>query len=239
LFGVDDPADYAAWLMRQQLRARGVVVTGTVGSRHRPLSPADDPAVRMGAPPPRPPQPDMLATLPPPDLAKDMMVINKISQNLYSDLMLRRVGRQGGSGSIADGRAALKAVMAQAQLPADSFTFADGSGMSSYNRITPRAATTLLGWIARQPWGAAWRETLPIAGIDGTLRRRFKGTSLEGKLFAKTGSLNATRALSGYLVTRSGRTLVFSAIANDMPDNTDSQATAVVDRVLVTIADAL
>jgi D-alanyl-D-alanine carboxypeptidase/D-alanyl-D-alanine-endopeptidase (penicillin-binding protein 4) len=239
VFGIDDPADYAAWSLRELLRGRRVVVTGTIGTRHRPLSPADDPAVRMGAPPPRPPQPEMLATLPPPDLAKDMMVINKISQNLYSDLMLRRVGRQAGSGSIADGRAALKAVMAQAQLPADSFTFADGSGMSSYNRITPRAATTLLGWIARQPWGAAWRDTLPIAGTDGSLRRRFKGTSLEGRLFAKTGSLNATRALSGYLVTRSGRTLVFSALANDMPDDTDSQATAVVDRVLVTIAEAL
>jgi D-alanyl-D-alanine carboxypeptidase/D-alanyl-D-alanine-endopeptidase (penicillin-binding protein 4) len=181
----------------------------------------------------------MLATLPSPDLAADMTIINKTSQNLHADLMLRRIGRHSGSGSIADGQAALRQVMVMAKLPADSFTFADGSGMSSYNRITPRAATTLLGWIARQPWGAAWRETLPIAGTDGSLRRRFKGTALEGRLFAKTGSLNATRALSGYLVTKSGQTLAFSALANDMPDDTDSEATAAVDRVLVTIAEAL
>jgi D-alanyl-D-alanine carboxypeptidase/D-alanyl-D-alanine-endopeptidase (penicillin-binding protein 4) len=129
--------------------------------------------------------------------------------------------------------------MAQAGLAKGSYSFADGSGMSSYNRITPRAAVTLLTWIARQPWGMAWRETLPVAGRDGTLRNRFKGTPLEGRLFAKTGSLNASRALSGYLVTKSGRTLAFSALANDMPDGTDAQASAAVDRMLVAIAEAL
>lgn len=238
-FSIDDPAHYAAWRLRDLLRERGVKVTGDVSARHRPLAPSDDPLIRDGAPAPRPTAPEMLATLPPPDLAADMTIINKTSQNLHADLMLRRVGRHNGSGSIADGKAALRQVMLAAKLPADSFTFADGSGMSSYNRITPRAATTLLGWIARQPWSAAWRDTLPIAGTDGSLRRRFKGTALEGKLFAKTGSLNATRALSGYLVTKSGRTLAFSALANDMPDDRDADATAVVDRMLVTIAEAL
>ena len=137
------------------------------------------------------------------------------------------------------GEAVMRQVMTQAGLPETGYFFADGSGMSSYNRITPRAAVGLLTWIARQPWGMAWRGTLPIAGHDGTLQKRFKGTLLEGKLFAKTGSLNASRALSGYLVTRSGRTLVFSVLANDMPDGTDDQATAAVDRTLVAIAEAL
>jgi D-alanyl-D-alanine carboxypeptidase/D-alanyl-D-alanine-endopeptidase (penicillin-binding protein 4) len=238
-FGVDDPADHAAWRLRELLRARGIVVSGEIATRHRQLIPADDPAIRGGAPPPRPPLPEMLATLPAPDLIAEMKIINKKSQNVYSDLMLRRLARLAGSGSIADGQAALRAVMAQAGLPADSFTFADGSGMSSYNRITPRAATRLLIWATQQPWGEAWRNTLPIAGVDGTLRNRFKDSGLQGKLFAKTGSLNAARALSGYLVTRSGRTLAFSAIANDMPDGADARATAVVDKALVAIAEAL
>ena len=238
-FSVDDPADYAAWRLRDLLRARGVRVDGTVTVRHRPLSPADDPAIRKGAPAAQPPAPEMLAQLPALPLAEDMRIINKQSQNLHADLMLRRVSRAGASGSIADGQAALHRLMEQAGLAPASYSFADGSGMSSYNRITPRAAVTLLGWIARQPWGAAWRETLPIAGQDGTLRNRFKGTLLEGRLFAKTGSLNAARALSGYLVTKSGRTLVFSALANDMPDGTDGQASAAVDRALVAIAEAL
>ncbi|PZN97201.1 MAG: D-alanyl-D-alanine carboxypeptidase/D-alanyl-D-alanine-endopeptidase [Alphaproteobacteria bacterium] len=238
-FSIDDPAHYAAWRLRDLLRARGVTVTGAIATRHRPLAPSDDPAVRGTAPAPRPPLPDMLASLPAPPLAADMRIINKQSQNLHAELLLRRVARQAGSGPVADGRAALQRLMATAGIPATGFTLADGSGMSSYNRVTPRATAALLVWIARQPWGDAWRETLPIAGQDGTLRSRFKGTPLEGKLLAKTGSLNAARAVSGYLVAKSGRTLIFSALANDMPEGADGQATAVVDKALVAIADAL
>lgn len=237
-FGVDDPAHHAAWRLSELLRARGVRVDGDIQTRHRPLAPADDPTIRKGAPAARPPAPDMVAQLPALPLADDMRIINKQSQNLHAELMLRRVSRATGSGSISDGQAALHRLMAQAGLTEGSYSFADGSGMSSYNRITPRAAVTLLAWIARQPWGMAWRETLPIAGQDGTLRNRFKGTTLEGRLFAKTGSLNASRALSGYLLTKSGRTLVFSALANDMPDGTDAQASDAVDRILVEIAGA-
>ena len=238
-FGIDDPAHYAAWRFRDLLRARGVRVDGDVVARHQPLAPTYDAADRKGPPVIAQVEQMMLAELPVLPLAEDMVRINKESQNLHSELMLRRVARQSGNGSIADGQAVMRQVMTQVGLPETSYSFSDGSGMSTYNRITPRAAVRLLSWIARQPWGAAWRDTLPIAGHDGTLQRRFKGTSLEGKLFAKTGSLNASRALSGYLVTRSGRTLVFSVLANDMPDGTDDQATAAVDRALVVIAEAL
>jgi len=237
-YGIDDPAHYAAWRLRDLLRERGVAVSGTVQVRHRPLTDADDPADRKGAPAVQVPAPEMLAELPALPLAEDVVIINKVSQNLHADLMLRRVSREGGSGSIADGQAALKAVMTQAGLPAASYEFADGSGMSSYNRITPRGAVTLLSWAAKQSWGAAWQESLPVGGVDGTLRSRFKDTLLDGKLFAKTGSLNASRALSGYLVTKSGRTLIFSAIANDVPDSRDDEATAAVDKALLAIADA-
>ena len=238
-YGIDDPAHYAAWRMRELLRARGVTVDGEPMVRHRPLTAADDPENRKGAPATLPADPAMLAELPAPSLAENMVRINKESQNLHTELMLRRVSRQSGSGSIADGQAVMRRVMTEAGLSETGYHFADGSGMSSYNRITPRAAVGLLAWIAHQPWSMAWRETLPVAGRDGTLQSRFKGTILEGKLFAKTGSLNASRALSGYFVTRSGKTLVFSALANDMPDGTDSQASAAVDRALVAIAEAL
>ena len=238
-YGIDDPAHYAAWRLGELLRARGVRVDGAIEARHRPLTAADDPENRKGAVATLPTEPAMLAELPAPSLAENMVRINKESQNLHTELMLRRVARQAGSGSIADGQAVMHKVMTQAGLPEAGYHFADGSGMSSYNRISPRAAVGLLSWIARQPWAAAWRATLPIAGRDGTLQSRFKGTILEGKVFAKTGSLNASRALSGYLTTRSGRTLIFSALANDMPEDTDSQATAAVDRALVAIAEAL
>ena len=97
-----------------------------------------------------------------------------------------------------------------------------------------RAVAALLRWAQTQPWGAAWRATFPVAGVDGTLARRFRGTPLEGRLFAKTGTLNATNALSGYLTARSGRTLVFSFYANDVPG--DVSATEWMDRTLNLIA---
>jgi D-alanyl-D-alanine carboxypeptidase/D-alanyl-D-alanine-endopeptidase (penicillin-binding protein 4) len=234
--GIDDPAHYAAWRLKALLEARGVRVAGEVAVRHRPLRPADDPAVRNGAPPARPPRPEPLARLTPERLAADIEHINKVSQNLHAELLLRRVGLQQGTGSIADGLAAVRAMLASAGVPRSAFDFSDGSGMSSYNRVAPRGMVIFLRWAAKQPWGAAWRSSLPVGGVDGTLAKRFGGTSLERRIFAKTGSLNASSALSGYLVARSGRTLLFSAYANDIPEG--ASATDSMDAALVMIAEA-
>jgi D-alanyl-D-alanine carboxypeptidase/D-alanyl-D-alanine-endopeptidase (penicillin-binding protein 4) len=234
--GIDDPAHYAAWRFKDMLEARGVRVTGTVGVRHRTLTGADDPKVRNGAPAARPPEPEVLARLTPPPLFEDLTLTNKVSQNVHSELLLRRVGRKDGSGSIADGVAAVRSMLERAGVPRTSYDFSDGSGMSTYNRVAPRGAVAFLRWVTAQPWGAAWRATLPVAGVDGTLARRFGGTSLERRLFAKTGSLNATSALSGYMLAKSGQTLLFSIFANDVPDG--SSATKVMDTVLELIADA-
>jgi D-alanyl-D-alanine carboxypeptidase/D-alanyl-D-alanine-endopeptidase (penicillin-binding protein 4) len=233
--GIDDPAHYAAWRLRALLEARGVRVTGAVGTRHRTLRPADDPAIRAGAPAARAPRQEPLVRLVPPPLAEDLMVINKVSQNLHAELMLRRLGRLAGTGSIADGLAVVRAMLDRAGVDRADYDFSDGSGMSTYNRVAPRGVAIFLRWVDAQPWAAAWRATLPIAGVDGTLARRFRGTVLESRLFAKTGTLNATNALSGYMIARSGRTLLFSAYANDVP--TGANATAAIDGALVLIAE--
>jgi len=234
--GIDDPADYAAWTFRNLLRARGVTVTGRVMVRHRPTGLADDPARRGGAPAAHPPEPPVLARLVPPPLAEDVRITNKTSQNLHAELLLRRIGRVQGSGSSADGQAVVRRVTVEAGVPRAGFDLSDGSGMSTYNRISPRVAVTLLRWITRQPWGAAWRDTLPVGGVDGTLARRFAGTPLDHRLFAKTGSLNATSALSGWLIAKSGRTLTFALFANDIPDG--ASATAAMDAALEAVAAA-
>ena len=226
---IDDPAHFAAWRLRALLEARGVHVDGNVRSRHRPVGP-DTP----GAPTPGLDRRVLLHLTPPP-LAEDLRTINKNSQNLHAELMLRRLGRQAGTGAVADGLAIVRDMLARAGLRRTDYDFSDGSGMSTYNRVTPRGVVTLLRWAATQPWGAAWRATFPIAGVDGTLARRFRGTPLEGRLFAKTGSLNATSALSGYLVTRSGRTLTFSFYANDVPEG--ASATPTMDAALLLIAE--
>lgn len=236
--GIDEPAHFAAWRFRQLLQARGVTVSGEARARHRPPQPVYDPSDAR-----HPPavldwhEPSMLAELPGLPLADDIRITNKLSQNLHAELFLRRLSRAHGDGSIADGQTRIDAMMAQAGIPATSYEFADGSGMSTYNRITPRAAVTMLRWIASQPWGMAWRDTLPIGGTDGSLKSRFKGSILEGKIFAKTGSLNGARALSGYMIAKSGRMLVFSALANDFPAGQDGEASAAVDRVLIALAE--
>lgn len=234
--GIDDPAHYAAWRLAALLRERGVKVSGEIGSRYRTPDASDDPRQRGSALPPRATIPAPLATLTPPPLSEDLHVINKTSQNLHTELLLRRVGLVKGTGSVADGLVQVEALFAAAGVPRTSWDFSDGSGMSTYNRIAPRGMVKLLHWIAGQPWGAAWRETLPVGGVGGTLARRFKGTVLEGRIFAKTGTINATNALAGYMTTKSGKTLTFAAYANDVPSGT--AATPAMDAALVAIAEA-
>ncbi|HEX8624264.1 MAG TPA: D-alanyl-D-alanine carboxypeptidase/D-alanyl-D-alanine-endopeptidase [Allosphingosinicella sp.] len=216
--GIDDPAHYAAWRLRSLLEARGVRVTGEAAVRHRP------------------PRTEALASLTPPPLAADILLTNKVSQNLHAELLLRRVGLQAGTGSVADGLAAVRSMLERAGVPRAAYDFSDGSGMSTYNRVAPRGMIVFLRWASGQPWGGVWRTSLPVAGVDGTLARRFKGTALEGRLFAKTGTLNASSALSGYMTAKSGRTLLFSAYANDIPEGV--RATDAMDAALVMIADA-
>ncbi len=233
--GIDDPAHHAAWRFRAMLEERGVRVNGSAMPRHRPPAASDDPAKRgdrPAAPPPARPEP--LARLTPPPLGEDIVLVNKVSQNLHSELLMRRLGRATGTGSIEDGVARVAEMMAQAGVPRSAWDLSDGSGMSTYNRLSPRAVVALLRWASTQNWGSAWRESFPIAGTDGTLARRFRDTPLQGKLFAKTGTLNATNALSGYMIARSGRTLIFSFFANDVPG--DASATSVMDEVLNRIA---
>lgn len=224
---IDDPALYAAWRLRTMLEARGVRVTGSARARHRLPNEASAPG-GLGS--------NVLARLVPPPLAEDIARINKSSQNVHSELLLRRVGLAHGSGSIEDGVTAVAAMMERAGVPRTNWDISDGSGMSTYNRLAPRAVVRLLRWVATQPWGAQWRASLPIAGVDGTLASRFRGTGLERRLFAKTGGLNATSALSGYMIARSGRTLTFSFFANDVPGG--GGTTATMDAALQLVADA-
>lgn len=231
--GIDDPAHYAAWRLKALLVARGVRVEG-IAARHRPPMPEDDPAIRGAAPPFRPPEAPILARAVPRPLAEDLLLTSKVSQNLHAELLLRRIGRRQGTGSIADGLAAVRAMLAAAGVARSQYDFSDGSGMSTYNRVAPRGAVALLRWIGAQPWGAAWRATLPVAAADGTLAARFKGTPLERRLFAKTGSLNAASGLAGYMVSSSGRTLLFAAYANDMPEGV--AATKAIDAALAMVA---
>lgn len=239
LIGIDDPAHYAAWTLKGMLAARGVWITGQIRVKHRAVGLSDDPA-RQGMPPPLPLAPEaappVLARLVPPPLAQDVLATNKQSLNLHADVLLRRLGNVEGTGSQGWGLRALQAALEHAGLPRTGYDFADGAGMSTYNRVSPRAVVMLLRWGAAQPWGAAWLDSLPVGGVDGTLQRRFAGTPLQGNIRAKTGSLNAANALSGIIRTASGRQFTFSLLANDAVGG--ASALPAMDAALLLIAAA-
>lgn len=238
-FDVDDPADFAAMRLARLLRARGVKVLGKAQARHGAMAEADlltaaSPTTPTPAatPPPRP----ALASLTPPPLAQDLALTSKISQNLHAHLLLKKLAlAKGLPATTPHGLAVMNAVIAKAGLPRWTYQFYDGSGLSPDNRITPRAMVQYLHWVDKQPWAQAWRQTLPVAGVDGTLARRMKGTALEGRLMAKTGTLLATNALAGYLPAASGKLLRFAIYASDRPATAPS-ALPTMDAALALIA---
>src|ERR1700734_3275702 len=107
-------------------------------------------------------------------IAEDITVTNKTSQNLHAELLLRLLGKlYGTDGSFAQGARVVRQFMLNAGIDDADFFLYDGSGLSPADKITPRAVTRLLSYVSRQSWGQAWRQTLPIAGVDGTLDNRF------------------------------------------------------------------
>lgn len=91
----------------------------------------------------------------------------------------------------------------------------DGSGLSRHDVITPETVVRVLDAMRQSPAFALFREALPIAGVDGTLAGRMKGTPAERNVHAKTGTLDMVRSLSGYVTTADGRLLLFSILCNN------------------------
>jgi len=233
---LEDPALAAAERLKRILENTGVKISGKVMVRHRPTQVEDDPALRSLAPERTPlPAGVEIARLIPPPLIDDLSLTTKTSQNLHAELLLRRLGLIEGSGSAADGLARIGTMLKEAGQSPPSFTFADGSGMSVYNRVTPRMMVGFLRWAAVQPWADAWRKTLPVGGVDGNLANRFREGPLKNRIWAKTGTLNGVNALAGYMIADSGRMLAFAMYANDRPPEAEN-ATIAMDRTLEMIA---
>ncbi len=244
---IEDPAEFTAAAFKQALAGRGITVSGSPVSRHKvsidTVEFADERAqpVHLG----RSPQDHIvaplegrraLATHVSVQLAQDITVTNKESQNLHAELLLRLLGKTFGSdGSFAQGSRVVRQFLLDAGVNDADFFLYDGSGMSPDDRIAPRAYAQLLSYAARTDWGTAWKDTFPIAGVDGTLVNRFKNSPLKGHLWAKTGTLNETNALSGYLTAASGKTLTFSILVNGHRPGSDAEIQAI-DRIAEAIA---
>jgi serine-type D-Ala-D-Ala carboxypeptidase/endopeptidase (penicillin-binding protein 4) len=246
---IEDPAEYAAVALRQMLLAHGIEVKGTAKAQHRMSTDTRDFRAEVDQPLALHPltlstiQPPtsglrVLATYVSPPFEQDIVVTNKVSQNLHAELFLRVLGRlEAGDGSVAQGARVVRQFLIDAGVDPGDFVFYDGSGLSPLDLITPRALTHLLTYATGQPWGAAWRGSLPVGGVDGTLSGRFADPALRGKVFAKTGTLAEVSALSGYLIAASGRTVVFSILC-DSHNPSGEAARQAIDKIVAAIAAA-
>ena len=246
---VDDPAQFAAQAFVKALLGRGITVSGSATTAHE-LSqgkgdfvaereqPADLSRLNLKTVEPALNGRSVLARRVSVPIAEDIAMINKTSQNLHAELLLRLLGKlEGNGGSFAQGARVVRQFLVNAGVKDGDFFLYDGSGMSADDRVAPRAFTTLLAYASRQPWGAEWRQTLPIGGVDGTLEGRFRISSLTGKLWAKTGTLDEVNALSGYVTAASGRMLAFSIMMDGHRPGNDEEFRAI-DRIVEAIEAA-
>lgn len=230
---IDDPAEFAAMALKKSLETLGVQIDGEARAQHRAgvtarsfleesQSTMPPLASHLGAPicsfslACEGWQGQTLATIRSPTLLDDVTITLKVSQNLHAELLLRRLGKLlGEDGSVAQGARVIRQYALKAGISGNEFVFYDGSGLSSKNVVTPRAITQLLAFAAKQSWFESWKAALPLGGLDGSLAGRFTEPPLRAHVFAKTGTLGESRALSGYLDGKSGRTVIFSILVDN------------------------
>ncbi len=151
-----------------------------------------------------------------PYLYEIVKVINKGSQNFYAEQLLKTIGlEKKGFGSVENGILACKEWFYEIGLNPDHILMADGSGLSHLNRVTPNQIVLLLRHIYASKYFGVFFNSLPIAGVDGTLSGRMKNTRAENSVRAKTGFIGFVRSLSGYAFTSDGEPLAFSLIVNN------------------------
>jgi D-alanyl-D-alanine carboxypeptidase/D-alanyl-D-alanine-endopeptidase (penicillin-binding protein 4) len=219
---VADPASCAAAVFASVLEARGIRVVAGVATSSAPL-PAGS---------------RVLAAYDGVPMAQVIQVVNKDSQNLHAEMLLRLVGwKVKGEGSAEQGRTAIADAMKRLGVEDAGWSLADGSGLARTDLLTPRGLAALLVAMDRHPHAAAFRDSLPIAGVDGTLEKRMRGTAAEKRVLAKTGTLQLANALAGYVTTTRGERLAFALFVNNHAGR-GREAVAALDRVAVALAEA-
>jgi D-alanyl-D-alanine carboxypeptidase/D-alanyl-D-alanine-endopeptidase (penicillin-binding protein 4) len=227
---VHRPALWFVTLLKEALAKRGVRVNGKIRAvdwLEREVKPVDfGKLVELGS----------VSSRPLSEIVTSMM---KPSQNLYAHLLLLQVGAHHAQGvapwqTTEDaGLAELGKFLDGPGIPKSSARLEEGSGLSRGALVTPDATLLLLKFMVRHPHAAAFRESLPIAGVDGTLRNRMKGTGAAGNARAKTGTLRYVNTLSGYVTSKAGENLAFSLMLNNYGGD---DARAALDNIVVTLA---
>jgi len=205
-----NPAALFVSLLKEALSCAGIKVEGqtrTMNWLDRQIAPLNHNMVELGA----------IGSLPVSDIAREIL---KPSQNLYADLLLAQVGERARDPQKPEvtsedlGIRELNRFLSEAGVPRGDVLFEEGSGLSRNNLTTARATVGLLEFMSRHKAAETFRLGLPIAGVDGTLRNRMKGTAAAGNVRAKTGTLRWAVSLSGYVTSGAGERLAFSIMLN-------------------------
>jgi D-alanyl-D-alanine carboxypeptidase/D-alanyl-D-alanine-endopeptidase (penicillin-binding protein 4) len=230
---VAKPAEMFVALLKNALSQKGVIVTGqtrATDAKARKLAPID--LTKMVE----------IARHDSPVLGIIAAKTMKPSQNTYTEIILRTLGEVVGDKSDPKqtssqrGATVIQKFLAEAGIAPESLVIWDGSGLSRHNLITPNAAAQLYAFMNRHRYASSWRESLTIAGVDGTLQNRFKNTFAAGNVRGKTGTIDQVSALSGYLTTAAGEQLAFSVIVNALPAGS-AASRAVIDEIVLALAN--
>jgi serine-type D-Ala-D-Ala carboxypeptidase/endopeptidase (penicillin-binding protein 4) len=226
---VNDAALFAAQALAAALRDRGVAVLGRPRAERSETTAISQTSKQPGtaasgeasgpATPPKPPGDELpeVASLQSAPLSEIIAVINKVSQNLHAEMLLRELGFAGmGAGTQAAGVAARKAFLVEAGVTEKEtgYVLEDGSGLARQDLITPQSTVALLRYMWTRPEREAWLASLPTGGVDGSLEHRMTKLSHAERIHAKTGSLSHVVSLSGYAGPLRGRWLAFSILIN-------------------------
>ena len=233
VLAVDDPAQYAAIVLRDALERRGVVIHGQAAALHR-FSDQDNESSGNSSTGRK----IVFAERTSPPLAELLQVVDKVSQNLHAEILLREAGlRKTGIGSRESGLAELQAFLNnEAGIPKSSYVFTDGSGLSRSSLVTPAAIVRLLAYMYRSSYRDLWISLLPIAGADGTLANRFENHPEARAIHAKTGTLGHVRALSGYVLTAGNDALGFSLLINNY-NAPAGELTPILDQIVLALVN--
>jgi D-alanyl-D-alanine carboxypeptidase/D-alanyl-D-alanine-endopeptidase (penicillin-binding protein 4) len=229
---VPRPAQWFAAALKAALARHGIRVDGAARSVRWPEPPAAGPAcVRLGE----------VAS---PPLRELVAACLKRSQNLAAALLFAHLGELARPADAPAWRtsgecaaAALQEFLRRHGLPADEVQLEEGAGLSPDNLATAQATTALLQFMAARRDAGDFVGALPVAGVDGTLRRRMQGTAAEGNVRAKTGSLHWAHVLAGYVTSAAGERLAFCVMLNRAVAPPDRDVGAELDAIAVLLAE--